>query len=104
MGGHAEFVRAALRGGVVTNLVQKPKVQTQLQLGLKLAFQNDLSDPAAASGSIEYGDSDGRVFFTDYAPGTFKQLRASIGLDESHFQRALSCSGEYRIKMTEGLS
>ena len=92
-------------------------------------FQNDLSDPAAAEGCVEYGDSDGRVFFTDYAAGvpgmlivlkasaaacehtqligswqTFRELRSTLGLDEAHFQRALSCSAEYRMKMTEGLS
>jgi len=101
---HAEFVRNAIRSGMVINLVQKPKIPTQLQLGLKLAFQNDLSDPAAAEGCVEYGDSDGRVFFTDYAAGTFRELRSTLGLDEAHFQRALSCSAEYRMKMTEGLS
>jgi len=105
---HIEFVQAALRNGVVTNLEQKPKVPVQLQLGLKLAFQNDLSELEQASNlpetCVEYGDSDGRVFFTDYAPWTFREIRRVCGLDEEHFQRALSCSAEYRIKATEGLS
>eukprot|EP00658_Telonema_sp_P-2_P059275 TRINITY_DN4808_c0_g1_i13.p1 TRINITY_DN4808_c0_g1~~TRINITY_DN4808_c0_g1_i13.p1 ORF type:complete len:344 (+),score=72.49 TRINITY_DN4808_c0_g1_i13:92-1123(+) len=63
---------------------------------------NDESDDADSC--VQYGDSEGRVFFSDYAPATFKKLRKVCGMDEEHFQRALSCSGEYRMKLTEGLS
>ena len=32
-------------------------------------FQKDLSEEGTYEGCVQYGDSDGRVFFSDYAPG-----------------------------------
>merc|ERR1711934_251197 len=95
---HVAFVQDALAKGTIKDVQLKPDVSVQLKLGYKLAMDGSASTAAVPlcaedyTEASEFCDPHGLMYFADYAPKAFRQLRSVCGIDEEHFTRALTSS------------